>query len=110
MSPIPLTDLPNKTPSQTKMVPSDISSILTKITDDLASLSSKVESFGNPHSSILPKKPAYASILKSNLSVPSTYNNNQYSKPTATHPTLSAVIKHLLYPERNIKFIKSLFN
>ena len=33
-----------------------------------------------------------------------------HSKPTATHPTSSAVIEHLLHSERNIKFIKSLFN
>ena len=93
MSPIPLTDFTNKPPSQIETSPSDLLPILTKITDELTSLSSKVNLLGNPSSSLLP---AYFSILKSNLSIPQTDNDTQYAKPTVTPTTPSDVIEHLL--------------
>ena len=89
-----LTDLPNKPPSQTETVPSDLTSILTKITNELTSL--------------LPKKQAYSSIL-SPICV-STDNDTQYDKPTVIPTTPLFVFEHLLPLEYNIKFIKSLFN
>ena len=47
----------------------------------------------------------HSSTLKSNLSVPSTDNNNQYTKTTVTPSTPYVVIEHLLHPERNINEI-----